>query len=303
MEDRRRYRSFLEDSARWDHLQLRGDDIVISTAPKCGTTWMQMLCALLVFGRSDLPAPLGVLSPFLDMQLYPLDEVVDRLEAQKHRRFVKTHTPLDGLPFDPRVTYLYVGRDPRDVAMSSDNHRINMDLRRTVSLRIDAVGIDDLEEQGITGPPPPPPDDPEERFWMWMEGDPRVDSTSPLERMVHHATTFWERRDQPNIHLFHYGDLRVDLAGQMTRLAEILGVDAPTEELVDAAGFGAMKARADQLAPEAELAMWHDTSRFFDQARSGTWRALIADDGRYETTIGGLAPPDLVAWLHRGWLG
>jgi aryl sulfotransferase len=26
------------------------------------------------------------------------------LEAQTHRRFIKTHTPLDGIPNDPTVT-------------------------------------------------------------------------------------------------------------------------------------------------------------------------------------------------------
>lgn len=36
---------------------------------------------------------------------------------------IKTHTALDGLPWDDRVTYVCVGRDPRDVALSWDNHR------------------------------------------------------------------------------------------------------------------------------------------------------------------------------------
>ena len=38
----------------------------------------------------------------------------------------QTHTPLDGLPLDPRVTYICVGRDPRDVALSMDRHVANL---------------------------------------------------------------------------------------------------------------------------------------------------------------------------------
>lgn len=63
MTELRRYRSVVADSARWEGFQFRDGDIVISTPPKCGTTWTQMLVALLVFGSPDLPRPLAELSP------------------------------------------------------------------------------------------------------------------------------------------------------------------------------------------------------------------------------------------------
>lgn len=99
-----RYRSDDEDSARWIGFPFREGDIVISTRSKSGTTWMQMICALLVLGTPELPAPLTVLSPWLDWLAEPQDEVYDRLAAQPHRRFIKTHTPLDGVPLDPGCT-------------------------------------------------------------------------------------------------------------------------------------------------------------------------------------------------------
>lgn len=305
MRDHRRYRSVVFDSLRWEGFRLRDDDIVISTPAKCGTTWMQMLCALLIFRTPDLPAPLAELSPWLDMQTRPLADVVGDLDAQAHRRFIKTHTPLDGLPFDPRVTYLHVARDPRDVALSWDSHFANIDLERFLVTRITAVGVDDLEELGITGPPPPPPEDPVERFWGWVEGDPISGDVSSLPSLVHHVATFWECRDEPNIHLFHYGDLRADLPGQMRRLAEILGVDEPGDELVEAATFEEMKARADELIPNSDTPFWRDSRRFFDRARAGGWRGLLDDEAerRFDEALAALAPPELVSWLHTGWLG
>src|SRR3954447_12027368 len=101
-----RYRSIIADSGRWDGFAFRPGDIVISTPPKCGTTWTQMLCALLVFDGPVFPAPLDELSPWLDMTISPLAEVMATLDAQTHRRFIKTHTPLDGLPMHAEVTYL-----------------------------------------------------------------------------------------------------------------------------------------------------------------------------------------------------
>ena len=127
--DRVRYRTFMFDSARWDGFEFRDDDIVISTSPKCGTTWTQMLCALLIFQDSALrPSALSQISPWLDQQTRKLDTVLATLDAQQHRRFIKTHTPFDGLPLDDRVTYLCVGRDPRDVFLSMDHHWANMDM-------------------------------------------------------------------------------------------------------------------------------------------------------------------------------
>src|SRR5262249_40689536 len=121
-----RYRSVIADSARWDGFEFRPRDIVISTPPKCGTTWTQMLCALLIFDGPEFPAAMAAMSPWLDMCNRSLADVRAALAAQPHRRFIKTHTPLDGIPLRPEVTYVVVGRDPRDVAVSYEHHADNM---------------------------------------------------------------------------------------------------------------------------------------------------------------------------------
>jgi hypothetical protein len=77
-----RYRSPEEDSERWLGFAFRQGDIVISTRSKSGTTWMQMICALLVFQTGDLPAPLAELSPWLDWLITPVADVYALLEAQ-----------------------------------------------------------------------------------------------------------------------------------------------------------------------------------------------------------------------------
>jgi hypothetical protein len=300
------YRNFVWNSERWDGFDLRDDDIVISTPPKCGTTWMQMQVALLLFRTPDLPAPLATLSPWLDMNTRPVTEVWADLAAQAHRRFIKTHTPLGGLPWHDGVTYLHVSRDPRDAALSWDNHLANFDPERFIAAREAAVGLDDLAELGVDGAPSAQSDDPAVRFWTWVEGDGSGVGPSLMAELVHHSQTFWETRHRPNVHLFHYGDQRADLAGQMARLAEVLGVATPTDELVEAAGFERMKARADELVPNADTPFWVDNRRFFDRARAGEWEALLTGDGcaRYEAAVAAATDDEqLVTWLHSGWLG
>src|SRR5204863_157457 len=102
------YRGVVSDNARWDGFEFRDGDIVISTPAKCGTTWMQMMCALLIFQDPELPRPLTELSPWVDVQTDTVENVFASLAAQQHRRFIKSHTPLDGLPDDERVTYIGV---------------------------------------------------------------------------------------------------------------------------------------------------------------------------------------------------
>jgi aryl sulfotransferase len=102
----RRYRGFVVDSARWERFEFRSDDVIISTPAKCGTTWMQTIVGMLLLDRIDLGAPILTISPWLDALLHTDEEVFNLLDRQTHRRLIKTHTPLDGVPRHPSVTYI-----------------------------------------------------------------------------------------------------------------------------------------------------------------------------------------------------
>src|SRR5829696_6578470 len=159
----RRYEGKVFDSGRWVGFELRPGDIVISTPPKCGTTWTQMICALLIFQEPELPLPLDTLSPWIDMVTRARTELFAELEAQTHRRFIKTHTPLDGIANDPSITYICVGRDPRDVALSMNRHIDNMDVGAFFQTRERAAASDGVE-LGPLPAPRPRPDGDRDRF-------------------------------------------------------------------------------------------------------------------------------------------
>src|SRR5262249_33563917 len=144
--ERVRYQTIFTDSARWDGFVFRPDDIVISTPAKCGTTWLQTICALEIFQRTTFYQPMDRISPWVDILVRPIDEVLADYESQTLRRFIKTHTPLDGLPFDDRVTYVCISRDPRDVAVSWDGHFSNLNLATLLTLRETAQGPVDINE-------------------------------------------------------------------------------------------------------------------------------------------------------------
>ena len=289
-----RYRSADEDSSRWLGFPFRQGDIVISTRSKSGTTWVQMICALLVFQTSDLPAPLSELSPWLDWLVTPRDEVYARLAAQDHRRFVKTHTPLDGIPLDPRVIYVVVARHPLDMAVSLYHQGDNLDRERIRRL----TGQPEPDGQAVPRPPL------HEWLVSWIDRDvrPREEMDS-LPGVMWHLSDAWVRRNEPYIVLVHYDDLCADLEGEMRRLASLLDITVPEPlwpDLVRAATFEHMKARADTVVPDPSGVL-KDSQAFFRRGTSGAGSELLTDEelAHYETRTAQLAPPDLLAWLHR----
>jgi aryl sulfotransferase len=288
-----RYKTAHQDSARWSELEFRPGDIVISTRPRSGTTWMQMICALLVFQDPELPAPLSELSPWLDWKTTPLAEVLSALAAQRHRRFIKTHTPLDGLPLDPRVTYVVVARHPLDAAVSLYHHYANLDVRRLSRL------------QGLPDPGPEAPAAPL-REWLrsWTGQDARPeDHLASLPGSMRHAADAWARRDAPNVVLAHYADLSADLPGEMRRMAGRLGVTVPAGRwptLLSAATFPQMRAHASQLVQGPPGIIIDDTG-FFRSGTSGAGRGTLSETelAAYHAKAALMAPADALAWLHR----
>jgi hypothetical protein len=121
---------------------------------------------------------------------------------------------------------------------------------------------------------------------------------------VHHISTFWDRRDDPNVVLLHYDDLQADLDGQMRVVSARLGIpvdEARWPALVEAATFDRMRAAADRVAPDTTNQIWQDNQRFFHRGTSGQWRTLLdaADLERYWTRVAEIAPDDIARWLHR----
>jgi hypothetical protein len=295
------YQSFMEDSTRWERFRFRPGDLVVTTPRKSGTTWTQTLCALLIFDGDDFPAPLSRLSPWLDQRVAPIDDVLAVYEAQRHRRIIKTHTPLDGIPIVDAATFVTAGRDPRDVMLSMDRHRANMDLDGVAAV-IRAAN------PGEDGSPPryerAPLDD---LFRAFVEGtDPSAPVT--LQSIVHHLETAWQRRHEPSIAMFHYADYSADLPAELLRLARALQIPLTADraaQLAPLARFDAVRRRAADIAPNADIPMWKDTGSFFRAGRVGEWRERLSADQlrRYEDVVAASFDADLAAWVHGGRTG
>lgn len=273
----------------------RPGDIVISTSAKAGTTWMQRIVSLLIFGTGPLPDVLTKVSPWIDCRYTdPLDEVVARIDAQRHRRFLKTHLPVDALPFSEDVRYIVVGRDTRDVFMSLWNHYRNYtDMMYEMTSAGDPPG----------GPLPRCPDDLRRLWSQWAtRGSFEWESDGwPFWSHHYHAAAWWPFRHLENVLLVHYNDLQADLEGQMGRVADHLGIrvaEGAWPELVGAARFESMKSSGRELLGPMDRFVGGPDA-FLYKGSNGRWReALTADDLELYEKMAGALDPALRDWLE-----
>jgi aryl sulfotransferase len=292
----------MADSDRWRRFAFRDGDIVISTPSKCGTTWMQSIVGMLVLGRSDLGEPISRLSPWLDMLIVTEEEVFGRLERQRHRRFIKTHTPLDGIPRLPSATYICLIRHPLDVALSDRDHGDNMRVDHAMALRVSASGEPDpdlvLPEEG------PAASGDYLRWFVDNDNQPTGSGPYGLADYCQQVTTYWNDRSAANVHLFHYADMWRDLDAEMRRVADVLGVridEGAWPALLEAATIDSMRSRAAMAAPNADAGIWRSPERFFKTGGTRGWASHLTPDDldHFHDRLRALSG-DAAEWVLRG---
>jgi aryl sulfotransferase len=279
------------DSTRWNGFKFRDDDVVIATYAKTGTTWTQQIVGKLVFRGAEFDA--FAISPWVDFRLHPLDQVMGMLEAQNHRRFLKTHLPLDALVFAPEAKYLYVGRDGRDAAWSLYNHHAGLSDRAYELIN---------SLPGRVGPPlEGPAGDIVQYFHDWLDGGGLPLGGSFWE----HNQGWWDAQHLPNVLLVHFNCLKADLPAEMRRIASFLGIEIGEElwpTLVEHCTFDYMRKAASTNSPLLDVVFQGGANTFFHEGTNGRWRDVLssAEVRRYEEMALAKLTPECAHWVATG---
>lgn len=278
------------DSTAWNDFAFRDDDIVVATYAKSGTTWMQQIVSQLVFqGAPDVPV--HEISPWLDLRIMPPDTKA-RLEAQTHRRVIKTHLPLDALVFSPKAKYLYIARDGRDVVWSMYNHHASAN-----DLWYQALN----ETPGRVGPPIGRPDPDIRRYFRtFVEQD-----GHPFWPFWENISSWWGARHLPNVKLVHFANLKLDLEGEMQAIADFLGIEVPADKwpsVIDHCTFDWMKRHAANVAPLGGAIFEGGAESFINKGTNGRWRDVLTaeESAWYEAMAEEKLGPDCARWLKTG---
>ena len=289
----REFQSHHFDSTIWNDFTFRPDDIVIATYAKAGTTWVQQIVGQLLFGP-DPELAVGEMSPWLDLRVPPKAEKLPVVDAQQHRRFLKTHLPVDALVFSPEAKYLYIGRDGRDVVWSMYNHHVNAN-----QFWYDALN----DTPGRVGPPIERPPADIEQYWRdWLDRD-----GHPFWPFWENVRSWWAIRELPNVFFVHFANLKRDMAGEMQRMARFLGVPvdaAHWPELLEYCSFDWMKQNATKSVPLGG-AFWDAGAQvFIHRGVNGRWSDVLTarDVAEYEARALRELGPACAHWLATGEL-
>ena len=279
------------DSTIWNDFGFRDDDIVIATYAKSGTTWLQQIVAQLLFdGAENLET--AEMSPWMDLRVPPKEVKLPMVEGQTHRRFLKTHLPVDALVFSEKAKYIYIGRDGRDVLWSMYNHHANANDAWYSALN---------DTPGRVGPPLElPPDTVTEYFQDWFDKD-----GHPWWPFWENVRSWWDIRELTNVYMLHFANLKSDMPGEIRKLADFLEIQIDEDKWADIllhCSFDYMKANATRSVPLGG-AFWDGGAQtFIHKGTNGRWRDVLSEEqkSQYEARATQELGEACAQWIKSG---
>jgi len=278
------------NSEAWNQFKFRPGDIVTATYGKSGTTWTQQILGQLVFNGAE-GIDVSHLSPWIDLRVMP-PEALAGLDHFTHRRFVKTHLPVEALVYSPEAKYLYIGRDGRDAIWSMYNHHANANQAWYDALNNTPGLVGERIEK--------PPASIHDYYQQWFEKD-----GYPFWPFWENIRSWWAIRALPNVKLLHFNQLKADLPGSIREIAKF--VDIPIEEekfpaIVEHCTFDYMKAHAELAAPMGGVFWEGGAKTFIYKGTNGRWRDTLtpAEVEAYDARALAELGRECAHWLAHG---
>lgn len=164
------------------------DDLIVSSYPKTGTTWVEYIMLQILHRGEKFPTMVE-----LNHKLIPFMERTGAAAAEKMDppRLIKFHMPFHLIPYNKKARYIYVVRNPKDVAVSYYHFRRSM-------------GDDDVSFEDF--------------FEYFMSGE------IPFGDYLQHMAS-WIRNKKDNVFIICYEKLHKDRRNEILRIAKFLGED------------------------------------------------------------------------------
>ncbi len=204
-------------------------DVIVSTYPKSGTTWMLQLAHQISFlGEGDFEHQYDVM-PWPD-KLIPLNNIeLDDMSVEEaspsNLRIIKSHLEAEYVPYNPEAKYISVIRDPKDMLVSM----ILFENGFNELLCGGSVPVDAFVQSFKS-----------ERF-QYQSWPAFIDS-------------WWALRERENVFLVTFEDMKADPIGLISRVANFLGVELTPPQMLKVAektSFAYMKTNDHKFAQPA----------------------------------------------------
>ncbi|XP_026371500.1 sulfotransferase 1A1 [Ursus arctos] len=254
---------FAEAMESLEDFQAQPDDLLISTYPKSGTTWVSEILDMIYQGgdvQKCHRAPIFMRVPFLEFKVPGVPTGLEALKDTPAPRIIKTHLPLALLPqtlLDQKVKVVYVARNAKDVAVSFYH------FYRMAKVHPDPETWDNFLEKFMAG---------EVSYGSWYQ----------------HVQEWWElSHTHPVLYLF-YEDMKENPKREIQKILKFVGRSLPEETvdlIVKHSSFSEMKNNA--MANYSTLphdVMDHSISAFMRKGMSGDWKTTftVAQNERFD---------------------
>ncbi|XP_064484775.1 sulfotransferase 1C2-like [Ornithodoros turicata] len=246
----------------------RAGDVFVSTYIKCGTTWVQYVVWCL-HNLDKLASGEGVptLTDLLHKHVPMIDWVgTEPLAQLPEPRLMKHHLPFHMAPYHPEAKYVVVVRNPFDSAVSFYHMRKRNWLSAGLSedYKFDAF------------------------FESFMTGD------VPYGSYFDHILSWYEHRNDPNVHLLYFEHLLEDTAAEVLKIADFVNAKeigsrlrsdpGLLEKVVEKTSFTSLKKTAvpDEDVDDKDIGDWENpkgpSRNFFRKGVVGDWKNQLSAD-------------------------
>ncbi|NP_001121091.1 sulfotransferase SULT1A isoform X1 [Ornithorhynchus anatinus] len=242
---------FAENLGALESLRVQPSDLLVSTYPKSGTTWVSEILDMIYQG-GDLEkcqrAPVFLRVPFLEFSIPGMPSGMETLKDTPSPRLLKTHLPLALLPkvlLDQKVKVIYIARNAKDVAVSYYH------FYRMAKVHPDPGTWETFLEAFKAG---------QVCYGSWYQ----------------HVQDWWElRKQQPVLYLF-FEDIKEDPKREIRKIMEF--IDQPVSEeildrIVQETSFKKMKQNPmTNYSSVPSHIMDHEVSPFMRKGTPGDWK-------------------------------
>ena len=238
-----------EDYDNLKNFKLYPEDIWIATYPKCGTTWAQQIVRLIRNNGEKDNRLINVAVPWLEaISGYPYVKVDDLPRP----RMYKSHFPYSLMPCGPPHTtpckYIFVARNPKDVAVSLFFH---VRLRHFPDMDWDS-------------------------FWKKFACGDVV-----YGDYFNYLLDWWPHRDDKNVLFLKYEDMKRDLPEAVSQVASFMGVELTESvlaEIVHLSSFEVMKDDDTSNYSWTAAMKKENAPKFMRKGIVGDWKNFFSTD-------------------------
>lgn len=225
-------------------------DIIVSAYYKSGTNWtMQMTHLIANRGQAEFEHVHDVI-PWPDgMPGYALDIEHDIIwqNAPTNLRVIKSHLPLEFIPYSEDARYICIVRDPKEVCVSGYH------FSRDSTFGPLTPAVEDFLEVFLSD---------DFLFGSWAK----------------HAASFWAMRHKANVLFLTYPEMKQKGDAIVTELAEFMGVNLTPEEtnlVIDQSSFSYMRTINDKFFPSRFTPWSNPNGKMMRQGKVGNSSELL----------------------------